>query len=599
MGDTDFYIKQQQLVKEQRQAKPSKYHTRFLYKALIVIIFLVIVPVPSQAPEFINQTLLNRSWELLHLLFVGIAVSYGLFSRRNDETEKENNNNQSKFDNVQSFVSRFLQVSSVFDDEPENLSGSDDSKVKTWSNQYYRNEPPLIVAKEQAVLDEQRSSSSRVAEKPLLLPVRSLKSRVLDANNLETSRENSANSSSLRRPNSSLSSKRFSNKVTNGELGRLGQETLVEKLNENNVVLPSPIPWRSRYGRMEVEEDIESEFNRLKSQSFRSQTTRLSRASSMPSSPKLSHSPPLSSPKKLSPSPSLSTEAQAMSVEDLVRKKSIYRFPPPPPPPPPMIHKSSSLKPSSSLTDDEVSFDKDWPSYFASETNDLNGSRGDAFMGKQRDYVDGFPEGKSVRTSRPGDLLRGTGKDGEIENGIKGKTVRFDQTSFRTEKLNQESVCVIPKPTFVEFPQEDKQEFVEKLVVETTDDDSESEDEDVGETSIVSSIERSPNNEEASPRSGIDGGSDVDKKADEFIAKVREQIRLQRIDSIKRSSGQMKRNSTRLSAAQPANDHKTSSFFYVISGSEYMLVFEIQLINQADLLPSILITAISLLVPTS
>ena len=197
-------------------------------------------------------------------------------------------------------------------------------------------------------------------------------------------------------------------------------------------------------------------------------------------------------------------------------------------------------------TGDEVSFEKDLPWNFASKPNDLNGSRGDAFMGKQRDYVDGLSKGKSARTIRPGDSLSGTRKDGEIENGINGKTVRFDQTSLiRTEKLNRESVRFMPKPTFMEFPREEKQEFVEKLVVETTDDDSESEDEEVGETSFVSSIERSSNNEEASPSSGIDGCSDVDMKADEFIAKVREQIRLQRIDSIKRSSGQMKRNSTR------------------------------------------------------
>ncbi|XVF52567.1 hypothetical protein PTKIN_Ptkin05aG0028800 [Pterospermum kingtungense] len=493
-ADTESYIKHQQLVKEQNQANPSKFYRHFLYKAVTVIVFLVIIPVfPSQAPEFINQTILNRSWELLHLLFVGIAVSYGLFSRKNDETEKENinnnNNNQSKFDNVHSFVSRFLQVSSVFDDEAENLSGSDDqSKAQTWSNQYYRHEPPVVVAKKQAVFDDpHRKSSSRISERPLLLPVRSLKSRVLDANNRETSRANGANSSSARRSTSSLSSK------------RLDEDSLEKKkLNENNnnIVLPSPIPWRSRSGRMEVkDEDIEPEFNRLEYRSSRSQTTRLARSSSLSSSPKLSHSPPLSSsPKKLSPSPSpsLSPEIQAKGGEDLVRKKSIYRSPPPPPPPPPsMIHKSSPQKP-----------------------NDLSGSRGYALMGK------------SVA---------------ETENGVNGKTLR------RIEKLNRDSVSFHPKPTFMEFPQDVKHEFVEKLVMETTDDDdSETEDEDVGETPFVSSIETSPNNEEASPGSGIDGGmSDVNKKADEFIAKVREQIRLQRIDSIKRSSGQMKRNSTR------------------------------------------------------
>ncbi|KAE8678019.1 Homeobox-leucine zipper protein 4 / HD-ZIP protein [Hibiscus syriacus] len=350
MADTDSHTKEQQLIKEQNPAHPI---------------------VPSQAPEFINQTLLNRSWELLRLLFVGIAVSYGLFSRRNDETDKEIiNNNNCKLDNLQSLMSRFLQVSAVFDDEAENISGSDECKVHTWSSQYYRIEPPVLVAKKQG------------EEKPLLLPVRSLKSRVLEGNNGEQM------SGSLRRSNSSLSSKRENGK------------TLAEKLNDSNVVLPSPIPWLSRSGRMEVKEDTES---------FRPQTTRLSRSKSSSFSPK-----------KLSPSSTSSlTEIQAKTSEDLVRKKTIYKSPPPPPPPPP-------------------------PTPLVSKPSPLNGS-------------------------------------------------------FK------------PKP---------KQRF---MVVETTAEDDDS------------------NNEEDN---GADGGSDVDKKADEFIAKVREQIRLQRIDSIKRSSGHVKRNST-------------------------------------------------------
>ncbi|KAK8538168.1 hypothetical protein V6N13_096053 [Hibiscus sabdariffa] len=497
MADVDPYSKQQQLPKELHQANPSKFYTRFLYKALLVLIFSVVIQVfPSHAPEFIHQTLLNRNWELLHLLFVGIAVSYGLFSRRNDETEKEIYNNQSKFDSVQSLMSRFLQVSSVFDDEAENLSGSDDGKAQIWSSLYCRNEPPVIVAKQRSVIhDENTSSCARNPEKPLLLPVRSLKSRALN----QASRGNRANSSSLGRSNSSLSSKRFSSKGTNGGLD---QEAWVEKKNNsNNVVLPSPIPWRSRSGRMEMKEDNE----------FGSQNIRLSRSNSMSSSPKLSHSPK----KSLSP-PFLSVEAQAKSAEDFVRKKCIYKSPPPPPPPPPpMIQKPASLKLVSSSIRNEVSFDEGSPWNSANGPSESKGTKG-----KSR-------------------------KAGEVQTGmINGKAMRFDhQTSSRAEKLNRESVGFRqkPKPTSLELPQEEKRDIVEKVMVGTTDDDSESE----GETPIVSSIERSPHNEEANPSSGNDGGSDVDKKADEFIAKVREQIRLQRIDSIKRSNVQFKRSSTR------------------------------------------------------
>lgn len=42
-----------------------------------------------------------------------------------------------------------------------------------------------------------------------------------------------------------------------------------------------------------------------------------------------------------------------------------------------------------------------------------------------------------------------------------------------------------------------------------------------------------------------DNGPDVDKKADEFIARFREQIRLQRIASIRRSTSQTPQNGTR------------------------------------------------------
>ncbi|GMJ00420.1 hypothetical protein HRI_003711200 [Hibiscus trionum] len=482
MADVDSCTKQQHLLKEKHQENPSKYYTRFLYKALLVLIFSVGIQVfPSQAPEFINQTLLNRNWELLHLLFVGIAVSYGLFSRRNDETEKDIYTNQSRFDNVQALMSRFLQVSSVFDDEAENLSGSDDCKAQTWRSIYYRNEPPVIVAKDHSVLGEDTSCCPGNPEKPLLLPVRSLKSRALN----QTGRGNRANSSSLRRSNSSLSSRRFSSKGTNGE-------AWVEKWSENNnVVLPSPIPWRSRSGRVEMKED--NEFG-----SIGSKSNRLSRSKSMSSSsPKLSYSP------KKSLSPFLSMEAEAKSAEDFVRKKSIHRSPPPPPPPPPMIQKPSSLKPVSSSTRNEVSFDEE------------------GTKGKSR-------------------------KAGEVQTGrINGKAVRFDhQTSSLAEKLNRESIGFRrkPKPTFMELAEEEKRDIVEKVMVETTDDDSESDGGGESETAIVWSMER---NEQADPSGGNDGGSDVDKKADEFIAKVREQIRLQRIDSIKRSSGHFNTNSTR------------------------------------------------------
>ncbi|GLT35095.1 hypothetical protein SLA2020_095750 [Shorea laevis] len=521
MEDAGFFTKQQNLVPEKNHPNSSKFYTHFLQKALIVTIFFVILPFfPSQAPEFINQTILNRSWELLHLLFVGITVSYGLFSCRSDETDKENHNNASKFDNAQSYVSRLLHISSLFDDDAENVSGSDEYKVETWSSRYYRNEPPLVVVADPSVhVDKQRSFAPGIGEKPLLLPVRSLKSPVLDAH--ETSKE-SINPRSVSRSTSNLGSKRVLNKRKNGELGRLDHGNSEDNLNED-VVLPSPIPWRSRSGRMEAKEETgslpmytlpssmeESDFNRVESCSFRS---RPSLSNSTSSSPKLSPSPSISSPKQLSPSPSLSAESQARSTEDLLKIKSFNRSPPPPPPLPPwpIAHKLSSTKPIS-RNDDGVSFEEKLHRSFRRERRNL----------------------KSVRKIQRCDSFTGSQKVRE------------------TEQLSSQRVTFMPIPTYIEFPKEEKQEFVEEvLMVETeTEEDSETEEEDVAEEegSFVPNLGMlsSSNHEEATTSSSaMDAASDVDKKADEFIAKIREQIRLQRIDSIKRSSRHVRRNLSR------------------------------------------------------
>ncbi|EXC02095.1 hypothetical protein L484_024060 [Morus notabilis] len=459
--DSDTKPKQKHPFSDQRnQDNPTKFHYNFLYKALVVSLFLIILPLfPSQAPDFVNQTLLTRSWELLHLLLVGIAISYGLFSRKNDNDD--DSKNEYKFDNAQNYVSRYLQVSSVFDDDSENPSVSDENKVQTWSSQYFRNEPVVVVAQ------ESKKIVSKSVEKPLLLPVRSLK-------------ETSSVSDSLSRSNS----RRFSSH--NGEFGALDREELTEeeKVKKESVVLPSPIPWRSRSGRLETkeEESLESravfpsmeepELYRVESRVLRSQSSRFSRSDSA-NSPKLSPSP---SAKKPSPSPSsLSLESQAKIAEDMVKKKSFCNkanppptppppppppTPPPPPPPPSFYQSSSSTKPISSVKEAK-------------------------------------------------------------------KKAGFDQTCFEKEE-------------------EEEEDLEEKVVVESDQEETESEDDEIGPSfSQNFKGEIAKRNDESGSSSVGDGGPDVDKKADEFIAKFREQIRLQRIESIKRSSAQMSRKLAR------------------------------------------------------
>ncbi|XP_042003774.1 MADS-box protein FLOWERING LOCUS C-like [Salvia splendens] len=139
----------------------------------------------------------DGSWELLQLIFVGIAVSYGLLSKNNDiEPHKDNY----KIDNAQLYLSKLLQVSSVFDDESESESVIEENKFEALNSQYHRDETVVVV-------EEQNDAVSQSSRKPLLLPVRSL-------------------NHPLPNPNS-----------------RAGEA------EEEKEVLRSPIPWRSRPGR--------------------------------------------------------------------------------------------------------------------------------------------------------------------------------------------------------------------------------------------------------------------------------------------------------------------------------------------------------------
>ncbi|GAB2224325.1 hypothetical protein Droror1_Dr00005078 [Drosera rotundifolia] len=87
------------------------FSSHFLFKALIVIIFLFLVPL--QAPGFVENSMFDRGWELLHLVLAGIAVSYGLFSKKNDDSGCDGD---SRGDNGQSCVSSLLHRVDAFDE---------------------------------------------------------------------------------------------------------------------------------------------------------------------------------------------------------------------------------------------------------------------------------------------------------------------------------------------------------------------------------------------------------------------------------------------------------------------------------------------------
>ncbi|KAL5539215.1 hypothetical protein UlMin_044511 [Ulmus minor] len=340
--------------------------SRFVCKALIFALFMAILPLfPSQAPDFINQSLITKFWELLHLLFIGIAVSYGLFCRRNVEMGDEN---YSKIDSLEYDMSRMFHVSSMYEDGYENPYGLDekgvfrsrnqhslgeettlcsdgstvdeqcnpnlsisengvenscgygeDSQVQAWNSQYFQGEPMVVVNQPNYAVDEWGEPRSRVDYKPLGLPVRSLKSRSRKRESPEYVNGNESGSGS------SASSRNSDQGRNDGMFGDMGSQNFEQRFDEA-VASPSPIPWRSRSGRMRMREKAgnvtrsshfrplsvdETQFESLKTRSLRSNLSFSSQGSFVSSSLG-----------KYSPSHSIASDILSSNMEDVNNAKS-------------------------------------------------------------------------------------------------------------------------------------------------------------------------------------------------------------------------------------------------------------------------------------
>nr|XP_010933624.1 uncharacterized protein LOC105053965 [Elaeis guineensis] len=480
-------------AKPHDQHASAKFLSNFLYKTIFFAIFLTLLPLfPSQAPESMNQSIFAGSWELLHLLIVGIAISYGLFSHRNTEPELEKEA-ASKAYSPQSYLSQILHVSSVFDDcevgSPHRPL--DESKIQTWSSQYYGNYPVVVVKKD-------GTNVSKATNKPLHLPIRSLKSCAQDSGFLDSCDE-----------------------FTDGHSGSangIEEPRVFDALNSKNetkgnasAVLPSPIRWRSRSARMEVKDELALGTGRSppppscsppsKIPSFRSPMT---------------HTPSSTPPKRLSSSCTLSPAMRPSSSEDMGRKKSFCKStPPPPPPPPPPFLGHYSYSPISEKNAVMKSFKdelKDLSRRGREGFQSANVSGFDSLMSapKPRNHAESSSVRRSVRTVRLQEVHGAMADQGT-------KTSAEPSFGYEAHQLS-------PAPR---YQSEIKNELTEKVIISLEDSDS---DDDAGESSDE---EVSNSVAEAGP-----DDSEVDKKADEFIAKFREQIRLQRIEAIKKSSGQ-------------------------------------------------------------
>nr|XP_043616344.1 uncharacterized protein LOC122588295 [Erigeron canadensis] len=86
----------------------------FISKSLItILVILVFLYFPSQVPDYFkNTTIVTKIWDLIYLLVIGIAVCYGLFSRKIDTSDHSCDDD----DNVkETYLSEISHISSIFE----------------------------------------------------------------------------------------------------------------------------------------------------------------------------------------------------------------------------------------------------------------------------------------------------------------------------------------------------------------------------------------------------------------------------------------------------------------------------------------------------
>lgn len=534
---------------------PSKSDSNALCKTLILLILVLLIPLfPSQAPEFITQTVLTDFWEIIHLLFIGIAVSYGLFGRRTAQTAPDGLVD-SRTDDSHAYLSGISHLTAIFDDGYENVcyehdtmnscvnldgqflgkdgcvvhsgvkirslvpndgneSVSEGNVNRAWYSRHSKGEPLVVVSNGKCFLDGDSDFKS------LNLPVRSLRSRALDNDKHEFKNRNEFSPKVEAKGDGD-------DDVNVVKIRGVVPMNLEKKFEE--LAGRSTIPWRSRSGRMEVGEEMSSsmlpahsrphsvgefEFEHLKSRSIRGSR--------------------------------VSPELKSSNVENLERKRVFAAS-------------RSKVAPidseASSLFSSGISASSGMNGIGNLENNPKNsGVEEEARKGKPAtesldsdDSKSSFlakalPRAKSVRTIKPKRYTmnqkeqcpnRGDGKFGRVfvksEADILIKRREEEPENPSADHQNQESAHIFsmpkPIPTLPEFQNEEKQDIDDRNSTKSED----------------TVIEFDKSSVEDDTRTHIDNdselGSEVDRKADEFIAKFREQIRLQKTSSVEGFSG--------------------------------------------------------------
>ncbi|EEE51402.1 hypothetical protein OsJ_32467 [Oryza sativa Japonica Group] len=401
-----------------------------------------------------GEAFLAKVWELLHLLVVGIAVSYGLFSRRNNAGRRGDEKDaaaQAKADSA-GYVSQMIHDSLVFDDGGGDvaLDSPGGNRVRSWSAMHHPDEPVVVVAtggagggRSHAVEAAQQGAAAVAARK-----------------NTEAA-------------------------------GR--------------VVLQRGLRRRRRAVR------------------------------------RVGAEPPLRpSPKRLSPASSLSKETLAKASEDYSsRRRSPYKSSPPaPPPPPPPFLVHGYHPPAAERRTAAKSFKEELQEQTSHSftTSEFSRSSSNSSSAKPRISIDSssssssyYPVAKSVRTIRGGRESLQSQSQEQPDVAVAGDAPALLHGSDSDDPYGgYRAYQSIPR---FQYERGSSDPILGNVTVssESSDDD----DSDVDGDGELSTRGNSPRRE-SSPE--VDE-NEVDKKAEEFIARFREQIRLQRIESIKKSAG--------------------------------------------------------------
>ncbi|KAM7261177.1 hypothetical protein ACFE04_026652 [Oxalis oulophora] len=366
------------------RSKTVTSYLRFISKFLFITLFIISLPLllPSTPPEFItNITILVKFWEILRLIFIGIAVAYGLFSRKNGEkTDSVVIETQSNLYDSQTYGSSLFNNGSYFDpngysqDNPIGRNFESNVVHYTWNSQCFRGQSVAMVANGNCVVDE-----FSVNGLTLGLPVRNLKNGGKSPESHEFSgvSESSSSSDDCRNVEFCVTgfegvvednvgrplamNQRRSRSVRMGKRGNFGNAACghsdfrplsVEAFESGSFQYAESSLSQGNSMNMEMAEDLL--FATQETSSFTNFGNDESQVESLSGSLRAgSFSSQDSSPSRLSPLHRDSSELQNSNMEDVRKKKSSRKsYPPPSSSVPAMNNDSSSLEfPNTNIND--------------------------------------------------------------------------------------------------------------------------------------------------------------------------------------------------------------------------------------------------------